>query len=90
MNLFLLREKLSDEILVRKVLRSFPKRFNMKVTANEEANDISKMKLDELFGSLHTFKLSLDENVGLEGKGLALHSLLKVLKTAKIKKLMMV
>ncbi|KAA0060050.1 gag-pol polyprotein [Cucumis melo var. makuwa] len=47
-----LGEKMSDSKLVRKVLRSLPSKFNMKVTAIEEANDLSKMKLDELFGSL--------------------------------------
>lgn len=56
---FLLGEKISDSKLVRKVLWFFPRRFNMKVTTIEEANDITKMKLDELFGSLKTFKLTL-------------------------------
>ena len=39
-----LGEKISDEKLVRKVLRSLPKKFDMKVTAIEEAHDISSMK----------------------------------------------
>ena len=34
----------------------------MKVTAIEEANDITTMKFDELFGSLRTFELSFDDN----------------------------
>jgi len=38
-----LGEKLSDEKLVRKILRSLPKRFDMNVTAIEEAQDISSM-----------------------------------------------
>lgn len=38
-----LGEKLSDEKLVRKILRSLPKRFDMKVTAIEEAQDVSNM-----------------------------------------------
>jgi hypothetical protein len=38
-----LGEKLSDEKLVRKILRSLPKRFDMKVTTIEEAQDISSM-----------------------------------------------
>ena len=36
-----LGEKMSDEKLVRKILRSLPKRFDMKVTAIEEAQDIT-------------------------------------------------
>jgi len=53
-----LGEKISDEKLVRKILRSLPKRFDMKVTAIEEAQDISSMKVDELIGSLQTFELA--------------------------------
>lgn len=34
-------EKISEEKLVRKVLRSFPKRFDMKVMTIEEAHDIA-------------------------------------------------
>ena len=56
---FDLGEKLSDTKLVREVLRSLPTRFNMKVTAIEEANDITKMRLDELIGSLLTYELTL-------------------------------
>ncbi|KAA0045968.1 gag-pol polyprotein [Cucumis melo var. makuwa] len=56
-----LEEKMSDAKLVRKVLRSLPPRFNMKITAIEEVNDMSRMKLDELFGSLRTFELHLGE-----------------------------
>jgi len=38
-----LGEKLSAEKLVRKILRSLPKKFDMKVTAIEEAQDITNM-----------------------------------------------
>src|ERR1044072_5838005 len=41
---FALGEKMSDEKLVRKILRSLPKRFAMKVTTIEEAQDISSMQ----------------------------------------------
>jgi len=41
-----LEEKMSDEKLVRKILISLPKRFDMKVTAFEEAQDISIMKVN--------------------------------------------
>ena len=41
-----LGERLSDEKLVRKILRSLPKRFDMKVTAIEEAQDIASMKVE--------------------------------------------
>src|ERR1044072_58603 len=47
---FALGEQMSEEKLVRKILRSLPKIFAMKVTAIEEAQDIGQMKLDELIG----------------------------------------
>src|SRR4051812_6954098 len=50
-----LGEKMTKEKLVRKILRSLPKRFDTKVTAIEEAQDINNMKLDKLIGSLQTF-----------------------------------
>ena len=53
-----LGEKMSDGKLERKILRSLPKRFDMKVTAIEEAQYISSMKVDELIGSLQTFELA--------------------------------
>jgi len=56
-----LGEKMSDEKLVRKILRSLPKIFDMKVTAIEEAQDISNMKVDELIGSLQTFELAIND-----------------------------
>jgi len=43
---------------VIKILRSVPKTFDMKVTAIEEAQDISSMKVDELVGSLQSFELA--------------------------------
>ncbi|MCI62783.1 gag-pol polyprotein, partial [Trifolium medium] len=39
-----LGEKISEKTLVRKILRSLPKKFDMNVTAIEEAKDISDIK----------------------------------------------
>jgi len=66
-----LGEKLSDEKLVRKILRSLPKRFDMKVTAIEEAQDISNMQVDELIGSLHNLELVVDNRIEKKGKGIS-------------------
>jgi len=55
-----LGEKISDEKLVRKILRSLPKRFDMKVIAIEEVQDISNMKVDELIGSLQNFEIMIN------------------------------
>ncbi|KAK2417586.1 gag-protease polyprotein [Trifolium repens] len=56
-----LGEKIPEEKLVRKILRGLPRKYNMKVTAIEEAQDISSMKVDELIGSLQTFELYINE-----------------------------
>src|SRR4051812_1270490 len=66
-----LGDKISEEKLVRKILRSLPKRFDMKVTTIEEAQDISNMKLDELIGSLQTFELSICESVEKKNNSIA-------------------
>lgn len=47
--------------LVRKILGSLPKKFYMKVTSIEEAQDLIKIKVDELIGSLQTFKMSMSD-----------------------------
>ena len=49
----------SNAELVRKVLCSLPKRFMAKVTSIEECRDVDTLDLDELIGSLQTYKLNL-------------------------------
>ena len=63
-----------DEKLVRKILRSLPKRFDMKVTAIEEAQDISSLKVDELIGSLQNFEITVNSKTDKKGKGIAFTS----------------
>ncbi|CAJ2633234.1 uncharacterized protein LOC123890825 [Trifolium pratense] len=66
-----LGEKISEERLVRKMLRSLPKKFDMKVTAIEDAKDISEMKLDELIGSLQTYEVAANERTEKKTKSIA-------------------
>jgi hypothetical protein len=49
----------SDVKLIRKILRSLPERFRIKVTTIEESKDSEEMKIGELVGSLQTYELSL-------------------------------
>jgi len=53
--------------IVRKVLRSLPKRFHAKITAIEESKDIDKIPLTELVGNLQTYELGLTR-IGKSGK----------------------
>lgn len=59
----------SNSKLVRKVLRSLLERFAIKVIAIDEAKDSDNMKINELIGSLQTFKISLDELRRCTSKG---------------------
>ena len=45
-------EKISDETIVAKVLRSLTPKFDHVVAAIEKANDLSMLSVDELMGSL--------------------------------------
>lgn len=48
---FALGEKMYEEKLARKILRSLLERFDIKVIAIEEDHDINNIKVDELLGS---------------------------------------
>ena len=52
-------EKTEDSKIVRKILRSLPESFRAKVIAIEESKDLDHIKVQELIGSLQTYKLSL-------------------------------
>ncbi|CAM8907116.1 unnamed protein product [Rhodiola kirilowii] len=54
-----LGKPIDEERMASKVLRLLPPRFAMKVTATEEMHDISKLKLDELMGSLRTYEMKV-------------------------------
>ncbi|CAM8910823.1 unnamed protein product [Rhodiola kirilowii] len=58
---FALGEPMTEETLVRKVLRSLTKRFAMKALAVKEANDVKTMRLDELMGSLQIHEMDMNE-----------------------------
>ena len=65
---FNLGETIPEPKIVRKVLRSLPKRFHAKITAIEESKDIDKILLTELVGNLQTYELGLSR-IGKSGKG---------------------
>ncbi|XP_057771161.1 uncharacterized protein LOC130990971 [Salvia miltiorrhiza] len=67
---FSLGEKISEEKLVRKVMRALPERFDYKIAAIDEARDVSDMKLEELIGSLRTFEMNLRSEKTGKGKSI--------------------
>ena len=59
--------------IVRKVLRSLPKRFHAKITVIEESKDIDTIPLMELIGNLQTYELGLARlRKGTKSKNMAL------------------
>ena len=57
-------ESIAKSKIVRKILRSLPERFHVKITAIEEVKDINQIPLTELVRNLQTFEMGL----GLMGK----------------------
>ena len=51
---FNLGETIPEPKIVRKMLRSLPKRFHAKITVIKESKDIDKIPLTELIGNLQT------------------------------------
>ena len=56
---FNLGETIPEPKIVRKVLRSLPKRFHAKIIMIKESKDIDKIPLTELVGNLQTYELGL-------------------------------
>ena len=54
-----LGQRIPNEKIVRKVLRSLPEVFRPKVVAIEESKDIDQIKIHELIGSLQPYKMGL-------------------------------
>ena len=68
---FSLGEKLEESVIVRKIVRVLPDRFDTKLLAMEEAKDFGKMKVEELMGSLRTFELN--QEIKKKGKAVSSH-----------------
>lgn len=60
-----------EEKMARKILISLPKKFDMKVTAIEEAQDLSIIKFDELIGSLETFDMAINDRSEKKNKSIS-------------------
>ena len=72
---FNLGETISEPKVVRKVIRSLPKRFHAKITAIKESNDIDSIPWTELVSNLQTYELGLTRlGKGTKSKSMALNS----------------
>jgi len=54
-----LGKKISAAKLIKKILRSLPKRFRIKITTIKESKDLDNMRIEELVGSLQTYEFYL-------------------------------
>jgi hypothetical protein len=57
-----LGEKFDDSLLVQKILRSFPDKFNPKVSAIEELNDLKTLSIDQLLGTLTAYEMRISKD----------------------------
>jgi hypothetical protein len=57
-----LGEKFYDSLLVQKILRSFPNKFNPKVSAIEELNDLKNMSINQLLGTLTAYEMRINKD----------------------------
>ena len=70
---FNLGDHILEPKIVRKVLRSLPKRFHAKITVIKESKDINTIPLMELIGNLQTYELGLTRlGEGTKSKNMAL------------------
>ena len=65
---FNLGENIPKPKIIRKVLRSLPESFHLKITVIEESKDIDKIPLTELVGNLQIYELGLIR-IGKSSKG---------------------
>ena len=56
-----LRRVISEDEMVKRLLRSLPKSWRSTVVAIREANDLNKISLDEICGSLFTYEQEVNQ-----------------------------
>ena len=57
-----LGEKIGEAPLVQKILRSLPDKFNPKVSAIEEMNDMKTLSIDQILGTLTTYEIRISKD----------------------------
>jgi hypothetical protein len=57
-----LGETFDDSLLVQKILRSLPNKFNPKVSAIEELNDLKTLSIDQLLGTLTAYEMRINRD----------------------------
>ena len=53
--------KAEEPVIVQKILRSLPMRFNSKISTIEERSDLNTMTMDELHGTLTAYEMRIEQ-----------------------------
>ena len=56
-----LGEKVGEPVIVQKILKSLPMRFDSKISAIEERLDLDTMTMDELHGTLTAYEMRIEQ-----------------------------
>jgi hypothetical protein len=56
-----LGEEIEESVIVQKVLRSLPMRFNPKISALEERSDLNSIRMDELHGIFTAYEMRTEQ-----------------------------
>ena len=56
-----LGEKVEEPIIVQKILRSLPMRFDCKISAIEERSNLNTMTMDEIHGTLTAYEMKIEQ-----------------------------
>jgi hypothetical protein len=54
-------EEIEESVIVQKVLRSLPMRFNPKISTLEEISDLNSISMDELHGILTAYEMRTEQ-----------------------------
>ena len=57
-----LGEEIKETVVVQKILRSLPSRFNPRVSAVEDKDTLDQLKLDELHGILTAYEMRIEDS----------------------------
>jgi hypothetical protein len=56
-----LGEEIKESVIVQKLLRSFPMRFNPKISTLEERSDLSSISMDKLHGIFTSYEMRIEQ-----------------------------
>jgi hypothetical protein len=68
-----LGEEIKESMVVQKVLRSLPMRFDPKISSLEEREDLDTLSMDELHGIFTAYEMRTEQDNPPEGSNISRH-----------------